>query len=353
MIGPVAERVEHITPEWLTQAMQSAGHDLVVSTVRHEQIGTGQIGSTYRLVLAYEGRLGPSTLVAKLASADESRRALVSPGYAAEVGFYLHLAPQLHVDTPRCWYGAIAEGNSEFTLILDDMTPAIPGVQADGCTVAQAAAAIDNLLGLHVPLWNDPALEDLSFLLRSSPGMAAMLGDVMKSATDGFVERYESDLGKDDIETLRGAAQVIAEWQMAGLTPFSAIHGDYRLDNLLFAPTGDRVVVVDWQTVAVGPPMRDVAYFLGTSLDSIQRKAHETQLVSRYHDALVARAVPDYGADQCWYDYRLGQLQGPMITVLGCMYATAERSERSDAMFLVMARRSCAAIRDQGSLDLF
>ena len=41
-----------------------------------------------------------------------------------------------------------------------------------------------------------------------------------------------------------------------------------------------------------------------------------------------------------------------MITVLGCMYATAERSERADGMFLAMITRSCAAIRDLRSLDL-
>jgi hypothetical protein len=41
-----------------------------------------------------------------------------------------------------------------------------------------------------------------------------------------------------------------------------------------------------------------------------------------------------------------------MITVLGCIYAAAERSERADAMFLAMTHRSCAAIRDLESLDL-
>jgi hypothetical protein len=41
-----------------------------------------------------------------------------------------------------------------------------------------------------------------------------------------------------------------------------------------------------------------------------------------------------------------------MICILGCIYASGEQSERSDAMFLAMARRSCAAIRDLRSLDL-
>jgi len=43
-------------------------------------------------------------------------------------------------------------------------------------------------------------------------------------------------------------------------------------------------------------------------------------------------------------------LQGPLITVLGAAYGT--RTERGDEMFLAMASRSCAAIRDLQSLTL-
>ena len=156
-----------------------------------------------------------------------------------------------------------------------------------------------------------------------------------------------------DTATLRDAAEVIADWQLARLEPFAVIHGDYRLDNLMFPPDGDDVVAVDWQTAAIGPPLRDVAYFLGTSVEPDQRRASEEQLLAEYHAAVVARGVTDYAADRCWEDYRLGQLQGPMVTVIGCMYAGGVRSDRSDAMFLAMARRSCAAIRDLRSLDLF
>ena len=120
----------------------------------------------------------------------------------------------------------------------------------------------------------------------------------------------------------------------------------------MFHPTDDEVVAVDWQSAAVGPPLRDVAYFLGTSLEVDRRRSHEESLVAGYHAAILERGVDGYDAGDCWHDYRLGQLQGPMITVIGCMYASGERSERSDAMFLAMTRRSCAAIRDLGSLEL-
>jgi aminoglycoside phosphotransferase (APT) family kinase protein len=195
-------------------------------------------------------------------------------------------------------------------------------------------------------------LWSLDFVSGPSPDGAAFLGEVTKSATEVFVERYGGDLEPADVETLRAAAEAIAAWVGARPEPFAVVHGDYRLDNLMFGTDPDDVVAVDWQTLAVGPPARDVAYFLATSLVVDQRRTTEEHLVSRYHAGLVARGVDDYPADRCYDDYRLGVLQAPMITTLGAAYATAERSDRADVMFLAMARRACAAVRDLGSIDL-
>lgn len=351
-LEPVVDRAEELTPNWLTNALEVGGHDLTVASVAAERIGTGQIGTTFRLQLDYAGRAGPATLVAKLAGGDQASRAQVAPGYASEVGFYTHLAPSLDVRTPRCWYGAIADDKTRFTLLLDDVVGASPGVQVDGCTVTQARAAIANLVGLHAPRWNDPTLRGHPFLMRSSDSMAAMMGQLLPTATEGFVGRFGDRLTDGEQLTLREAARVIGAWLVARPEPFTVLHGDYRLDNLLFSRVGDDVVAVDWQTAALGPPMRDVAYFLGTSLDTAQRRAQESQLVGEYHSALEARGVGGYGADQCWDDYRFGHLQAPMVTVLGCMYASGVRSEQADAMFLAMTRRGSAAIEDLGSLDL-
>jgi hypothetical protein len=120
----------------------------------------------------------------------------------------------------------------------------------------------------------------------------------------------------------------------------------------MFAPAGAGVAAVDWQTLAVAPPARDLAYFLGTSLRVEDRRDAEAELVGAYHGELTARGVPGYSAASCFDDYRIGQLQGPLITTLGCIYAPSARTDASDAMFLTMARRSCAAIRELGSLDL-
>ena len=59
----------------------------------------------------------------------------------------------------------------------------------------------------------------------------------------------------------------------------------------------------------------------------------------------------DHPAERAERDYRLGMLQGPLITILGRIFATAEPSAAADEMFLAMATRSCAAIRDLHSLS--
>ncbi len=141
------------------------------------------------------------------------------------------------------------------------------------------------------------------------------------------------------------------EWSLARSERFGLVHGDYRLDNLMFpADGGPGVVALDWQTLSLGLPARDLAYFIGTGLSVEDRRVHESELVTAYHRALVGHGVTDYDRDQCWDDYRFAMIQGPLVSVFGCAYGT--RTERGDRMFAAMVTRACAAIRDLGTLDL-
>jgi hypothetical protein len=128
------------------------------------------------------------------------------------------------------------------------------------------------------------------------------------------------------------------------------MHGDYRLDNMLFDPDRTSITVVDWQTMGVGLPARDLAYFTATSLAPDVRAEIEQDLVGRYHEALLSYGVTDYDADTCWRDYRLGVIQAPLISGLG--FAFAASTERGDEMMLAMFHRGCRAIRELGTLDL-
>jgi len=143
---------------------------------------------------------------------------------------------------------------------------------------------------------------------------------------------------------------LVTPWLFTERDRFALLHGDYRLDNLLFDPAHSWVSVVDWQTLGVGLPARDLAYFTATSLNSELRLAIEKDLVDEYHRALLGYGVTGYDRETCWRDYRLGMPQALLISALGFAFATA--TERGDDMVLAMLSRGCQAVRDLGTLEL-
>jgi len=336
---------DQLNEKWLSDALETE-----VRSVSIEPIGTGQTSATYRLVIDAEG-CAPS-LIAKLASGDEKARRRVATAHRNEVGFYRLLAAHEDVPVPACWYSALSDDGACFTLLLEDLSPRQPGRQSDGCSLIHASLAVQNLSRLHASHWNDEALSEVDFLLPLTKARAEFLAELAQTATDQFIARYGHRLDADDVATLHAVAEVLFEWQLNHPEPFSLVHGDYRLDNLMLHPAGKDVVVVDWQTLSVALPARDLGYFIGTSLPVEQRRAQEEQLVATYYEVLQAQGVTGYSFDRFTTDYRIGQLHGPMITVIGSLTSSGTRGSLADEMFLSMARRSCAAVRDHQSIDV-
>ena len=44
--------------------------------------------------------------------------------------------------------------------------------------------------------------------------------------------------------------------------PATIVHGDYRLDNMILAPSGEVAAVVDWELCTLGDPLADVGMLL-------------------------------------------------------------------------------------------
>jgi aminoglycoside phosphotransferase (APT) family kinase protein len=126
-------------------------------------------------------------------------------------------------------------------------------------------------------------------------------------------------------------------------------HGDYRLDNLLFAP-GERTVIVDWQTVGKGSGLSDLAYLIGTSIaDPAARAASERQWVGRYL-AKLEQAGISAEFDSAWTEYRVFAFSGFIMAVFASM--NVERTQRGDEMFAVMAERPARQALHLDSLTL-
>ena len=338
----VALLPEELTSAWLGEVL---GRQVEVLGV--EPVGTGQIGACYRVRIAGAGL--PGSILAKLPAADPATREMLAGAYRGEVTFYADLADTVAVRVPRCHHVAMREGTGEFTLLLEDLAPATQGDQLAGCTVDQARAAAVNLAGLHGPRWCDPTLELVPGLSRNGPDDAALLAELYGPATEIFVEALAGLLAAGDADTLRSCVQVAAGWALGRSERFALVHGDYRLDNLMFS-ADDTVWAVDWQTLSLALPARDLAYLVGTGLDVADRRSREREIVAAYHRALVGHGVSSYAEEDCWEDYRFAMVQGPLVAVFGFAYGT--RSDRGDQMFAAMVRRACAAIRDLDTLAL-
>ena len=341
---PIIDSVDEATPEWLSDALGAT-----VTAVSHEPVGSGQIGSCFRLVLT--GDDVPASVLLKLPTPDEGTRSILVGAYRIERRFYLDLKPDLHVSTPQCFAASEVDDSGRFALLLQDMSPATQGDQIAGCTPAQVTDAAVNLAGLHAPFWGDPALLSLGWIRPGNQDDATLLGDLFEPTTDAYRDQV-GDLLDDETEAvLRACTPVIGDWLLARPECFSLLHGDYRLDNLLF-PTdgGPGVSAVDWQTMSVGLPARDLAYLVSTSLEPEERRTYERSIVAAYHQALVTGGVDDYDLEACWEDYRFSMIQGPLVALFGCAYGAP--SERGNQMFAAMIRRSCKAIKDLDTLAL-
>ncbi len=339
-----------VTPSWLGSVL---GAD--VRAVDVSPIGTGQTGATYRISATYAAERSdlPGSFAIKLSAQDDAVRERVALGYRSEVEFYSRIADKMRIPVPQSFHTDISEDGADVVLLLADMAPAVQGDQIAGCTAAEARLAVEALAGLHGPSWCDPDWMNLAAISMPKPGdddAAKGLGDISKMAANIVIDRLGAKISAEDQETLVAAMSAVTPWLMAEPKRYALMHGDYRLDNMLFDPDRTRITVVDWQTVGIGLPGRDLAYFTATSLDPAMRSQVEQDLVNDYHRSLLRYGITDYDIDTCWRDYRLGVVQAPLLVALGTAFASS--TERGDEMMLAMLSRGCQAIRELGTLDL-
>jgi Phosphotransferase enzyme family len=338
---------DDLTPEWFSTVLAAE-----ISAVTCTPIGVGMVGLNLRCELVGDGR-HPTSVVVKLPSADPTSRAtgVSLRNYEREVKFYDEIAPTVGIRVPRCYYGSWDVASGDFVLVLEDAAPAEPGDQINGCTWSQAQSALIELAHLHAPRWGDPSLNGIDWLTRRDPPSVDLITSLYRHFWPEFLERYGDSLPPSQRNIGARLGQALPAWLTRSSLPPTVTHGDYRLDNLLFASErgGDAVIAVDWQTPGHGEGVTDAAYFLGAGLLPDQRRLHERDLLRRYHEELLDGGVR-LSFDECWLAYRLGTLAGVVMSVIAPMLV--ERTERGDAMFTAMGTRHLQHAEDLDALVL-
>ena len=116
---------------------------------------------------------------------------------------------------------------------------------------AQHEAMVRTLAGLHAL---DPSVLGLSDYGKPS--------DYFGRQIARWTRQYRADPEAGRVPDM----DQLAEWlpaQMPEGEGASVVHGDFRLDNVMFAEHSARVVaVIDWELSTLGPPLADLSYLL-------------------------------------------------------------------------------------------
>ena len=345
--APVLHEIGDLTAEWLEPVLD-AGPIAGIST---RAVGTGQMSESHRVAIEYaEGAdAGPASVVVKLAATDPTSRSTgVGLGvYEREIRFYRELAPRIGGPLAECHAALFEPQDGWFTLVLEDVAPAVQGDQIAGCDVDDARLAMRELAKIHAPVFADSQLGATPWLNQETPLDQAMLGQLLPA----FFERYEGEIAPEHRVVCERFVASLDGWLADRRPPLGLVHGDYRLDNMLFG-THDaprRFVIVDWQTVSWGPVMTDAAYFLGAALSVEDRRAHEEALVREYYDGLLELGVRGFSWEDCWAGYRRESFLGVLMVVAPAMIV--QRTERGDRMFMTALARYAQQILDLEALD--
>ncbi len=339
---------EKITPDWLTEVLNFAGISGRVDSFTSNSIGTGQVGENVRFELKGEGNL-PNSIVGKFASNDpvSKQTGVQLQNYVKEVFFYNELAASVEIQTPQVHYADIIAETHDFAIIMEDLAPGEQGDQIKGCSVDDAALALEALAKLHGPRWGDRSLEHYELLAPRKVEEPDPAKSIYQMVQAGFLEKYANRLVNADHEMVMGVGGMMEEYaDFKGEK--TLIHIDYRLDNMMFGGPYP-LAVVDWQSISLGCAFNDLSYFMGTSLRPDDRAANEEALLKLYLDVLKSYDVT-MKWDQAWTLYRRYAPAGLIMAVIASMIVG--ETERGNDMFMAMATRSSQMSSELESLKV-
>ncbi|KIW78013.1 hypothetical protein Z517_07846 [Fonsecaea pedrosoi CBS 271.37] len=300
------KRPEDLTSAWLGSFL---GRNLAEDGFLVNHIGQGHMSNTVRVDFHEADQPHrPQSVVVKFAKDDAAIRGLgLKFGhYLREAIFYRHFGDLLAAALPLC-YGAVVDKDAWFTIVLENLS--IHGSysvnQILGTDYEHAALALKTLAMFQAPLLGTSPRKGDEWLLAPP----ALDQNLFSESLPAFRAKYKLEPEHDRL--LDWMDQNLDAWWATRDPPFSLFHADYRLDNIIFLPRGDRrAAVIDWGGVSWASPLRDVAYFLGNGLTVEDRRRWEKDLVRVYLDEMNRLSKVKMTWDHAWTQYRLAAIYG-------------------------------------------
>ena len=338
-MAEIPTTLSEVEPAWLTAALRAEGHDVPdVTDVAYEPFpgNVGVLGEIGVLTVAYAGETDlPERFVGKCPLDDDTARVYnqVMRYYRREAGFYRDLADEVPMRVPRCYLN-VGEGDQNL-LLLEYLDDATPGDVLVGTSFDAMRRLIGDMARLHARYWLDERIRELDWMFTFPEPSLLMGFDVVKHTWPIAVEA-EPDLVPDDLKALVEGPYLEEipreRWiETYDARPWTLIHGDYELENILFE--GDEPVIVDWQGVMAAFPGMDLGFSLAIS-GTDETVERERELLDHYRAELAAAGGPEWSHDELVDDLAWAMMffvpgqTAPFIQDFSAMGEQGERLER-------------------------
>jgi hypothetical protein len=275
-------------------------------------------------------------------------RELMADIYALEVRAYRDVLPRLDIEHPACWFAADDPENRQHLLVLEDL--ALRGVKI--CRVQQTlsfdetAGFLDTLAQVHAKWWGSDEFQpngefgDLQRweTLPDLPAGTYQWGQLQPQTWEALMALPRGcavPRAFHDRQRMQRALLALQEFDKRGVS--CLIHGDPHLGNLYITADG-KPGVLDWQSYRSGPWHHDVAYFMVSSLDIVDRRRWERALLSLYLEKLRLHGVKDVPTfDEAWDAYRRQVIDGLYFWMVNPVAFQAEENNCAVAPRFAMA----------------
>ena len=171
------------------------------------------------------------------------------------------------------------------------------------------------------------------------------------------IDRWSRQYRASETETIAAMDEII-EWLPKNVPPgeeTAIVHGDYRIDNVIFHPTQPRILaVLDWELSTLGHPLADFAYHCMTW--RMPEGAHGRGLAGVDVAALGIPGEREYVARYCrltgresiaHFEYYLAYNMFRLAAILQGVKARALQGNASSAEALAAGNRT-RAIAEEG-----
>jgi hypothetical protein len=269
---------EVLEADWLSEALRVRHAGCVVrsAAVRDSR---ATVASKHFLTVDYQdpgSPAAPERLCVKAYFGEALGR---SRAGESEARFYRDCAPSTATRIPACSYVGLDEDSGSSMLILEDLTAAgaTPLDALHRFSPELSAATLRQLAHLHAESWDDVRLEEPWL----GPRMLSLAQNLSDDRLQELLDRPRGDgLSRATRMATRVRAAMRALGELPESTPRCMLHGDTHAGNIFDSTAGPGLL--DWQLVQRGSWATDVAYHIGSVLETDVRRQSEWDLLAGY-----------------------------------------------------------------------